>query len=112
MQASKKEEFPPSLKAIQHFCQERWKQDRLFYTNPNYADPGNKFLITIPMPYTDSLISLNRAYTLMVADIMASYQQMKGKNVLLPLFFHYGGTRIQVFNSVSLASHSFCCFCF
>ena len=99
--------FPPSLKAVQLKAQERWKNEGLFFSIVDPQKANNKAFVTIPMPYTDSLMSLNRAYTIMTADIMIGYQQMKGKNVLLPLFFHYGGTRIQVFFEISIVFHYF-----
>lgn len=96
MEKKQKPTFPPSLNAIHVHAQERWQRDFLFQANPHNDNSEGKYFITTPMPYTDSLMTLNRGYTLTMVDIIANYQQMKGKNVLLSLALHHSGTRIQV----------------
>lgn len=88
--------FPPALRAVENSAQERWRRENCFTAYKNSENPTSKYFVTTPMPYTDSLMTLNRGYTLTMLDIVANYQQMKGKNLLFSIFFHYGGTRIPV----------------
>ncbi|KAK2956957.1 putative Leucine--tRNA ligase [Blattamonas nauphoetae] len=83
------------LQDIEQFSQNKWKDEHTFDVSPDPYEERPKKTITTPMPYTDSLMSLNRGFALTVTDIYANYASMKGSNVLLSLNFQFSGTRIK-----------------
>ena len=104
--------FPQSLQAVQKTVQDHWKNCGLFSIYNSYDPSQSKYLITTPMPYTDSLMSINRGDALVQTDVSANYQHMKSKRTLFPLFTHYGGTRIQVLISILLDTFNAYVSCF
>jgi leucyl-tRNA synthetase len=85
------------LNQMHEYAQERWLKENVFEVRPDFTSgSGQKAFISTPMPYTDSLLSLNRGYAMAMTDIVANYQSLKGKNVLLSVNFHFGGTKISV----------------
>ena len=53
-----------------------------------------KYFCTFPFPYMNGRLHLGHAYTITNVDIQATYQRLKGKNVLFPFGFHGSGMPI------------------
>ncbi|KAK2953501.1 putative Leucine--tRNA ligase [Blattamonas nauphoetae] len=83
------------LKDIADFSKTKWENEHTFEVAADPYGERPKKTITTPMPYTDSLMSINRASALTTSDVYANYASMKGFNVLYSLNFHFSGTRIK-----------------
>jgi leucyl-tRNA synthetase len=103
-----KRQIPPSLYYVQNYAQAKWERESVHSARYEENAEGRKFFLTTPMPYTDALMTLNRGYALSLADAIASYQSLKGKCILFSMFFHFGGTRIQVCVFLLLFSSFYC----
>ncbi len=73
------------------FWQDLWQSEKIFETEP---DEREKFLITVPWPYTSGPLHVGHGRTYTIADIMARFLRMQGLNVLFPMGFHESGTPI------------------
>ena len=68
-----------------------WESEEVFASEP---DDREKFLITVPWPYTSGPLHVGHGRTYTIADIMARFLRMTGYNVLFPMGFHESGTPI------------------
>ena len=85
-----------SLLEIQKLCQQKWDEEKTFEVNASLTNNYPKYFVTTPLPYSDVLMSMNRAYSLVTADTEANYHALKGENVLYALNFHFSGTILNV----------------
>jgi leucyl-tRNA synthetase len=70
----------------------RWKEEKLFETDPD--ESRQKYFVTVAYPYPNSPQHIGHGRTYTLADAHARYMRMKGFNVLFPMAFHYTGTPI------------------
>ncbi|MDD5112132.1 MAG: class I tRNA ligase family protein, partial [Candidatus Altiarchaeota archaeon] len=70
----------------------RWKQDKVFESNPDSSKP--KYFLTVPYPYASGALHVGHARSYTLGDVTARYQRMLGKNVLFPMASHITGTPI------------------
>jgi len=70
----------------------RWKEEKLFETDPDGS--RQKYFVTVAYPYPNSPQHIGHGRTYTLADAHARYMRMKGFNVLFPMGFHYTGTPI------------------
>src|SRR6185503_9990237 len=70
----------------------RWKEEKLFETDPDGS--RQKYFVTVAYPYPNSPQHIGHGRTYTLADSHARYMRMKGFNVLFPMGFHYTGTPI------------------
>lgn len=80
------------LKKIEEKWQEKWREARIFETDPDPSKP--KCFITVAYPYPNSPQHIGHARTYTMADVHARYMRMRGYNTLLPMAFHYTGTPV------------------
>lgn len=82
--------------SVESKWQKRWAENHIFEPRP---DPSKeKFLITVPWPYTNGPLHVGHGRTYTLADIIARYKRMRGYNVLFPMAFHQSGTPILAFS--------------
>ena len=77
-------------KHIEDKWQRRWAEERVFETNPDPLKP--KYYLTVAYPYPNSPQHIGHGRTYTLTDVHARYERMHGKNVLLPMAWHYTGT--------------------
>jgi leucyl-tRNA synthetase len=77
---------------IEKKWQDRWKEDRIF--EPAIVEGREKFLITVPWPYTSGSLHVGHGRTYTLGDIIARYKRLRGYNVLFPMGFHQSGTPV------------------
>jgi leucyl-tRNA synthetase len=75
---------------IEKKWQIRWEETGVFETNPDPEKP--KYFLTVAYPYPNSPQHIGHGRTYTLTDVHARYWRMKGKNVLLPMAWHYTGT--------------------
>ncbi len=72
--------------------QEKWKEGKVFETDP---EPGrSKFFLTAAFPYPNGPSHMGHARVYSITDAYARFKRMQGYNVLFPLGFHYTGTPV------------------
>ncbi len=71
--------------------QEKWAESGIFNPEP---DQREKYLITVPWPYTSGPLHVGHGRTYTLADIVGRYKRLRGFNVLFPMGFHESGTPI------------------
>ncbi|EQD78772.1 Aminoacyl-tRNA synthetase, class I (M) domain protein, partial [mine drainage metagenome] len=71
--------------------QEIWLAKEVFKAIP---DNREKYLITVPWPYTSGPLHVGHARTYSIADFIARYKRLRGYNVMFPMGFHESGTPI------------------
>jgi leucyl-tRNA synthetase len=77
-------------KKIEEKWQKRWTEAKVFETDP---DPNkSKYYLTVAYPYPNSPQHIGHGRTYTLTDVHARYWRMQGKNVLLPMAWHYTGT--------------------
>ena len=77
-------------KKIEDKWQKKWADARIFETDP---DPEKqKYYLTVAYPYPNSPQHIGHGRTYTLTDVHARFQRMHGKNVLLPMAWHYTGT--------------------
>ncbi|MEM2955422.1 MAG: leucine--tRNA ligase [Nitrososphaerales archaeon] len=69
-----------------------WESSHVFEANADFK--REKYFVTVAYPYPNSPQHIGHGRTYTLADVHARYMRMKGKNVLLPMGFHYTGTPI------------------
>ena len=74
------------------FWQEQWDKESIFISRKGNKE---KFLITVPWPYTSGPLHVGHGRTYTIADFIARYRRLKGYNVLFPMGFHESGTPIE-----------------
>lgn len=72
--------------------QKRWKEEKLF--EPQVDVGREKFMITVPWPYTSGSLHVGHGRTYTIGDIIARYKRSRGYNVLFPMGFHESGTPV------------------
>ncbi len=72
--------------------QQFWKEHKIF--EPQIDTSKESFFITVAYPYANSVMHIGHGRTFTMADILARYQRLKGKNVLYPMGFHITGTPV------------------
>jgi leucyl-tRNA synthetase len=77
-------------KHIEDKWQRRWTEARVFEINPDTTRP--KYYLTVAYPYPNSPQHIGHGRTYTLTDVHARYERMHGKNVLLPMAWHYTGT--------------------
>ncbi len=77
-------------KNIEEKWQKRWADAKAFNTNPDPTKP--KYYLTVAYPYPNSPQHIGHGRTYTLTDVHARYQRMHGKNVLLPMGWHFTGT--------------------
>ncbi|MHB8361249.1 MAG: leucine--tRNA ligase [Thermoplasmataceae archaeon] len=71
--------------------QEIWSTKEVFRAIP---DNREKYLITVPWPYTSGPLHVGHARTYSIADFIARYKRLRDYNVMFPMGFHESGTPI------------------
>ena len=77
-------------KNIEEKWQRRWAEAKAFETDPAIDKP--KFYLTVAYPYPNSPQHIGHGRTYTLTDVHARFQRMHGKNVLLPMAWHFTGT--------------------
>jgi leucyl-tRNA synthetase len=77
-------------KQIEAKWQKRWAESKVFETDPKLDKP--KFYLTVAYPYPNSPQHIGHGRTYTLTDVHARFQRMHGKNVLLPMAWHFTGT--------------------
>src|SRR3989338_3576146 len=72
--------------------QSYWKENRTF--NPEIDGKREPFYIQVAYPYPSGAMHIGHARTYSITDIVAKYQRLKGKNVLMPMGWHVSGTPV------------------
>lgn len=72
--------------------QKIWQDQKIF--NPNVDKTKEKFFITVAYPYANSAMHIGHGRTFTMADVLARYNRVLGKNVLYPMGFHISGTPV------------------
>ncbi|MCX8163043.1 MAG: leucine--tRNA ligase [Candidatus Micrarchaeota archaeon] len=80
-----------NLVQIDKKWQKRWQEAKIFEPKPEKKE---KFYLTAAYPYPNSPQHIGHARTYTIADIVARFNKMIGKNVLFPMAFHVTGTPI------------------
>ncbi len=70
--------------------QKRWDDAKAFNTDPDPSKP--KYYLTVAYPYPNSPQHIGHGRTYTLTDVHARFQRMQGKNVLLPMGWHFTGT--------------------
>lgn len=78
-------------KEIEKKWQSIWKEKKVFEPK---ADNREKYFITVAYPYANSVMHIGHGRTFTMADILARFQRLNGKNVLYPMAFHISGTPV------------------
>jgi leucyl-tRNA synthetase len=71
--------------------QKYWKDSKVF--EPKISDK-EKCFVTVPYPYANSALHIGHGRTFTMADVIARYNRVLGKNVLYPCGFHISGTPV------------------
>ncbi len=82
--------------SIEEKWQKRWKESRVF--EPSMDGSREKFLITVPWPYTNGSLHVGHGKTYTTGDFIARYKRMRNFNVLYPMGFHQSGTPILAYS--------------
>jgi leucyl-tRNA synthetase len=77
-------------KNIEEKWQKRWADAKAFETDPDPSKP--KYYLTVAYPYPNSPQHIGHGRTYTLTDVHARFQRMHGKNVLLPMGWHFTGT--------------------
>lgn len=72
--------------------QKIWQEKDVFM--PKVDREKEKFFITVAYPYANSAMHIGHGRTFTMADIVARYNRVLGKNVLYPMGFHISGTPV------------------
>ncbi len=72
--------------------QKIWQEKEIF--KPKVDNTKEKFFITVAYPYANSAMHIGHGRTFTMADIIARYNRVLGKNVLYPMAFHISGTPV------------------
>ncbi len=80
------------LKAIERKWQKEWQDSCLF--EPFVEKKKEAFYIQVAYPYPSGAMHIGHARTYTVTDIVAKYNMLKGKNVLMPMGWHVSGTPV------------------
>ncbi len=70
--------------------QKKWDDAKAFNTDPDPSKP--KYYLTVAYPYPNSPQHIGHGRTYTLTDVHARFQRMQGKNVLLPMGWHFTGT--------------------
>jgi leucyl-tRNA synthetase len=76
---------------IEKKWQRFWKRKKLFEPEINSKEA---FYIQVAYPYPSGSMHIGHARTYTVTDIIAKFNLMKGKNVLMPMGWHVSGTPV------------------
>lgn len=79
-------------KEIEEKWQKRWKESKIFETDPDYSKP--KYYLTVAYPYPNSPQHIGHGRTYTLTDVHARYMRMQGCNVLFPMAWHFTGTPV------------------
>ncbi len=80
------------FRGIEEKWQKEWADSGLFEPRVN---AGKKpFYIQVAYPYPSGAMHIGHARTYTVTDIVAKYNMLKGKNVLMPMGWHVSGTPV------------------
>ena len=77
---------------IESKWQKRWAESGAF--KPDIDTRKEKYLITVPYPYTNDTLHVGHGRTYSLADMVARFHRIMGRNVLFPMAFHQSGTPI------------------
>ncbi len=77
-------------KKIEEKWQKKWNDAKAFNTDPDPSKP--KYYLTVAYPYPNSPQHIGHGRTYTLTDVHARFQRMHGKNVLLPMGWHFTGT--------------------
>ncbi len=77
---------------IEDKWQKKWKDNDVF--KPNIDSSKEKYVATVAYPYANSVLHIGHGRTFTMADIVARYHRVLGKNVLYPMGFHISGTPV------------------
>ena len=85
--------FLEMLREIETRWQKAWYESGIFCPRPD--EKQEKFFITVPYPYVSGPPHIGHGRTFTIADIIARFYRMLGRNVLFPIAWHITGTPIQ-----------------
>lgn len=80
------------FKDMEKKWQSYWSEQKIF--EPNIDKNKEAFYIQAAYPYPSGAMHIGHARTYTVADIVAKYNVLKGKNVLMPMGWHVSGTPV------------------
>ncbi|MCD6478503.1 MAG: leucine--tRNA ligase [Candidatus Diapherotrites archaeon] len=80
------------FKGIEEKWQRYWHEQKIF--EPEIDKSKEPFYIQAAYPYPSGAMHIGHARTYTVADIVAKYSMLKGKNVLMPMGWHVSGTPV------------------
>ena len=77
---------------IEEKCQKYWSSEHIF--EPEIDRKKEPFYLQVAYPYPSGAMHIGHARTYTVADIVAKYNMLKGRNVLMPMGWHVSGTPV------------------
>ena len=80
------------FKSIEEKWQKYWAEQKVF--EPEIDKNKQAFYIQAAYPYPSGAMHIGHARTYTVSDIIAKYNMLKGKNVLMPMGWHVSGTPV------------------
>jgi len=80
------------FKSIEEKWQRYWAEQKVF--EPEIDKNKQAFYIQAAYPYPSGAMHIGHARTYTVSDIIAKYNMLKGKNVLMPMGWHVSGTPV------------------
>lgn len=80
-----------NFKKIEKKWQDKWEKKKVFEPEMNKKEP---FYIQVAYPYPSGAMHIGHARTYTVGDVVAKYNMLKGKNVLMPMGWHVSGTPV------------------
>lgn len=85
-------ELSKELADIEKKWQDYWASEHIF--EPEIDRRKEAFYLQVAYPYPSGAMHIGHARTYTVADIVAKYNKLKGKNVLMPMGWHVSGTPV------------------
>ena len=76
---------------IEKKWQSFWAKEKIFEPEP---DKREGFYLQVAYPYPSGSMHIGHARTYTVTDIIAKFNMLKGKNVLMPMGWHVSGTPV------------------
>ncbi|MBW1936436.1 MAG: class I tRNA ligase family protein, partial [Deltaproteobacteria bacterium] len=80
------------FKSMEEKWQKYWAEQKVF--EPEIDKNKQAFYIQAAYPYPSGAMHIGHARTYTVSDIIAKYNMLKGKNVLMPMGWHVSGTPV------------------
>jgi len=79
------------FKKIEKKWQDKWEKKKVFEPEITKKEP---FYIQVAYPYPSGAMHIGHARTYTITDVVAKYNMLKGKNVLMPMGWHVSGTPV------------------